>query len=73
MKGTATDLYCWCAGERREREMERFRGDMMVESNFAITHKTAAKTVQGVSGQGVEESNGVGVAKNSRDNEKKGE
>lgn len=72
-KMTTTDITYWCAGNHRERLMERFRGDMMVEIQVAQTHKTAPKTVQGVSGQGVEESNQPQGAKNCNDNEKKGE
>lgn len=30
---TRTDITYWCEGNHRERLMERFRGDMMVESH----------------------------------------
>ena len=63
----ATDLHYWCSGDRREREMERFRGDMMVESQEGETHKTAPKTVSGVLPQGSGESNALAVANNCKD------
>lgn len=72
MKDT-TDITYWCdGGNHRERLTERFRGDMMVESQLAETHKTPPKTVQGVSAHGAKASNGVAVAKSCMDNEKKG-
>lgn len=52
--------------------MDRFRLDMMVESQLAETHKTAPQTVRGVSGQGGGESNEPEQTKNCKNNQKKG-
>ena len=49
----ATDLHYYCSGDRREREMDRFRGDM--------------KTVFGVLPQGGGASNALAVARNCKD------